>query len=248
MSFATCCRFLDKAATMTGGQTSSPWKLCTVTQVEETKQIIKMMPILVATFIPSALISQGGTLFVKQGTKLERGMGPHFDIPPASLAAFATIFMLISLVIYDRFFVPLMRRFTHNPRGITMLQRLGTGLVFHTIIMVVASLVERKRLNVAREKQLLGIKDVTPLSIFILFPQFALAGIADTFVEVAKLEFFYDQAPQSMKSLGTSYYSTGMGIGHFLSSFILSTAADVTKRNNGGRGWILDNLNVSRLD
>ncbi|KAI9122185.1 hypothetical protein K1719_006874 [Acacia pycnantha] len=239
-------RFLDKAATIMTGQTS-PWMLCTVTQVEETKQMMKMMPILVATFIPSTLIAQGGTLFIKQGTKLDKSMGPHFEIPPASLAAFTTIFMLVSLVIYDLLFVPFMRRFTKNPRGITMLQRLGTGLVLHTIILVTASLVERKRLSVAREKHLLEIKDVTPLSIFILLPQFGLAGIADTLVEVAKLEFFYDQAPQGMKSLGTSYFSTSIGIGSILSSFILSTVADVTKRD-GGKGWLLDNLNVSHLD
>ncbi|XP_028765519.1 protein NRT1/ PTR FAMILY 5.2-like [Neltuma alba] len=245
MDHTSSLRFLDKAATMTGQ--TSPWMLCTVTQVEETKQMMKMIPILVATFIPSTLIAQGGTLFVRQGTKLDRSMGPHFDIPPACLVAFVTIFMLISLVIYDRLFVPVMRRYTKNPRGITMLQRMGTGLVLHTIIMVIASLVERKRLSVARERQLLGIKDVTPLSIFILLPQFGLAGIADTFVEVAKLEFFYDQAPEGMKSLGTSYFSTSVGIGHFLSSFILSTVADVTKRY-GGKGWILDNLNVSHLD
>ncbi|KAK4273019.1 hypothetical protein QN277_021494 [Acacia crassicarpa] len=238
-------RFLDKAATMTGQ--TSPWILCTVTQVEETKQMMKMMPILVATFIPSTLIAQGGTLFIRQGTKLDRSMGPHFEIPPASLIAFTTIFMLISLAIYDLLFVPFMRRFTKNARGITMLQRLGTGLVLHTIILVIASLVERKRLSVAREKQLLKIKDVTPLSIFILLPQFGLAGIADTLVEVAKLEFFYDQAPQGMKSLGTSYFSTSIGMGQILSSFILSTVADVTKRY-GGKGWILDNLNVSHLD
>lgn len=71
--------------------------------------------------------------------------------------------------------------------------------------------------------------------------------IVDTFVEDAKLEFFYDQAPEGMKSLGTSYFTTSVGIGHFISSFILSTVADVTKRN-GGKGWILDNPNISHLD
>ncbi|KAL4369860.1 hypothetical protein AHAS_Ahas06G0008000 [Arachis hypogaea] len=75
-----------------------------------------------------------------------------------------------------------------------------------------------------------------------------MAGIADTFVDVAKLDLFYDQAPEGMKSLGTSYVFISLSIGTFFSSFLISTVADLTKRNNGQKGWILDNLNVSHLD
>ena len=71
-------------------------------------------------------------------------------------------------------------------------------------------------------------------------------GVADAFLEVAKLEFFYDQAPESMKSLGTSYSLTSLGMGNFLSSFLLSTVSNITKER--GRGWILNNLNESMLD
>lgn len=221
--------------------------LCPVTQVEETKQMVKMLPILVATFIPSTMVAQIHTLFIKQGKTLERHIGSHFEIPPASLTAFVTIFMLISIVVYDRFFVPAIRRYTGNPRGITLLQRMGIGFVFHVIIMIIASFVERERLQVARDHNIVGKDQIVPLSIFILLPQFSLMGIADNFVEVAKLEFFYDQAPQGMKSLGTAYFTTSLGIGYFLSSFVLSTVADVTKRN-GHKGWILDSLNTSQLD
>lgn len=72
-------------------------------------------------------------------------------------------------------------------------------------------------------------------------------GIADAFVDVSKLEFFYDQAPQGMKSLGTSYFTTSVGIGNFLSSFLLTTVSHITKKH-GHRGWIQNNLNTSRLD
>ncbi|XP_009788423.1 protein NRT1/ PTR FAMILY 5.2-like [Nicotiana tabacum] len=238
-------RHLDKAAVKTGP--SSPWKLCPVTQVEEAKQMIKMLPILIAMFIPSTMLAQTHTLFIKQGTTLKRGIGPNFEIPPASLTAFITISMLITLVVYDRVMVPILRKYTKNPRGITLLQRLGIGLVLHIIVMLIASFVERKRLSVAREHGITGQKQIVPLSIFFLLPQFALMGVADNFVEVAKLEFFYDQAPESMKSLGTAYATTSLGVGYFLSSFLLSTVADVTKKN-GHHGWILDNLNISHLD
>ncbi|KAL4378303.1 hypothetical protein GQ457_02G004070 [Hibiscus cannabinus] len=238
-------RFLDKAAVKSGP--TSEWMLCPVTQVEETKQMVKMIPILVATFIPSTLIAEMGTLFVRQGTTLDRRMGPHFNIPPACLSAFVTIFMLITIPIYDRYFVPTVRRYTKNPRGITLLQRMGIGFMLQIIIMITACIVERKRLSIAREHQKLGINDTVPLSIFILLPQFALAGVYDAFAEVAKLEFFYDQAPVGMKSLGTSYFSSSIGIGHFLGTFVLTTVSNMTKRH-GHRGWILNNLNISHLD
>ncbi|XP_057721175.1 protein NRT1/ PTR FAMILY 5.2-like isoform X1 [Arachis stenosperma] len=237
--------FLDKAATRT--DQTSPWMLCTVTQVEETKQMTKMVPILITTLLPSTMLIQATTLFIKQGNTLNRSMGPDFDIPPACLTSFITIFMLISIVIYDRVFVPVIRRYTKNPRGITLLQRLGIGLVIHIIVLITASFVERKRLSVAREHNLLRQHDQLPLTIFILLPQFALTGIADNFVEVAKLEFFYDQAPEGMKSMGTSYFTTSLGIGSFLATFLLTTVANLTKRN-GHKGWVLNNLNVSHLD
>ncbi|KAK6780681.1 hypothetical protein RDI58_022865 [Solanum bulbocastanum] len=238
-------RLLDKAAVKTGR--SSPWTLCPITQVEEAKQMIKMLPILIATFIPSTMLAQTHTLFIKQGTTLKRGIGPNFEIPPASLTAFITISMLTTIVVYDRFIIPILRKYTKNPRGITLLQRLGIGLVLHIIVMITASFVERKRLSVAREHGITEKKQIVPVPISILFPQFILMGVADNFVEVAKLEFFYDQAPNSMKSLGTAYATTSLGVGYFLSSFLLSTVADVTKKK-GHKGWILDNLNISHLD
>ncbi|KAI4318135.1 hypothetical protein L6164_025941 [Bauhinia variegata] len=51
-------RFLNKASVKTSSGTS-PWKLCLVTQVEETKQMLRMIPILIATFVPSTMAAQG---------------------------------------------------------------------------------------------------------------------------------------------------------------------------------------------
>ncbi|KAK7354928.1 hypothetical protein VNO80_14170 [Phaseolus coccineus] len=238
-------RFLNKACVKTDSSVSG-WKLSPVTHVEETKQMLRMIPIWMVTFIPSAMVAQIGTLFVKQGITLDRGIG-SFNIPPASLSTFVTLSMLICVVLYDQFFVKIMQRFTKNPRGITLLQRIGVGLIIHIVIMVIASLTERYRLRVAKEHGLVENGGEVPLSIFILLPQYILMGTADAFLEVAKIEFFYDQAPESMKSLGTSYSMTALGIGNFLSTFILSTVSHVTMKH-GHKGWVLNNLNASHLD
>ncbi|KAL2469635.1 Protein NRT1/PTR FAMILY 5.2 [Abeliophyllum distichum] len=238
-------RFLNRACVKT--DSTSPWMLCPVTQVEETKQILRMIPILIATFVPSTMVAQVNTLFIKQGTTLNRHVVNNFKIPPASLVGFVTLSMLISVVIYDQFFVKITRKRTKNPRGISLLQRMGIGMVFHIVIMVVASMTERYRLKVAKDHGLDVTGGQVPLSIFILLPQFILMGTADAFLEVAKIEFFYDQAPESMKSLGTSYSMTTLGAGNFISSFLLSTVSRVTKEN-GHHGWIQNNLNASHLD
>ncbi|TYK17337.1 protein NRT1/ PTR FAMILY 5.2-like [Cucumis melo var. makuwa] len=93
-------RFLNKAAIRR--VSSDPWRICTVTEVEETKQMVRMIPIMVCSFIPSAMVAQTHTLFIKQGTTLNRSIGSHFKVPPASLYAFVTISMLLTILIYDR--------------------------------------------------------------------------------------------------------------------------------------------------
>ena len=135
------CRFLDRASLKTG--TTGQWDLCTTTEVEETKQMLNMLPVMCVTFVPSAMIAQINTLFVKQGTTLNARIIGNFSIPPASISAFVTVSLLVSIVLYDRVFVKIARKFTGNPRGITLLQRMGTGLIFHMLVMTVASFTER---------------------------------------------------------------------------------------------------------
>ncbi|KAJ0986470.1 hypothetical protein J5N97_004826 [Dioscorea zingiberensis] len=240
----TSMRFLNKAAVKNGK--TSPWILCAVTEVEETKQILRMLPILIAIFIPCIMTAQVNTLFVKQGTTLNRHMGQNFQIPPASLGAFQMISMLVFIFVYDRFFVTFMKRFTKNPRGITLLQRVGVGVFLHTLVFVIATFTEKWRLSVARNHGLDKTGGRVPLTIFILLPQFILMGLSDAFLVVGKIEFFYDQAPESMKSLGTSFAHTAYGAGNLLSSVLLSTVTEITRRN--GKGWVINNLNASHLD
>ncbi|KAG6496173.1 protein NRT1/ PTR FAMILY 5.2-like isoform X1 [Zingiber officinale] len=237
-------RFLNKAAVKDSPGT--PSMVCPVTQVEETKQILRLLPLLLAMFIPCAVIAQTNTLFVKQGTTLNRHIGPQFQIPPASLGAFVTISMLLCVILYDRFLVKVMRAWTKNPRGITLLKRMGVGLVLQIVTMSIASLTERRRLSIARSHGLDKAAGQVPVTIFMLLPQFVLMGLADAFMVVGIIEFFYDQAPESMKSLGTSYSLTAYGVGNFLSSFLLKLVAKIT--SSRGKGWILNNLNASHLD
>ncbi|GJN30243.1 hypothetical protein PR202_gb18533 [Eleusine coracana subsp. coracana] len=248
MDSTNAMRFLNKAAVKDDDGHGSPakWSLCTVTEVEETKQILKLVPLLVTMFVPCTLIAQTNTLFVKQGATMNRHMGPNFQIPPASLGAFITLTMLVSLVVYDRLFVKALRRYTKNPRGITLLTRMGIGMFLQVVTMAIASLIESQRLVYARRHGLDKTGGQLPLTIFVLLPQFVMMGLADAFLVVGKIEFFYNQAPKSMKSLGTAMSLVAYGIGNILSSFLLSLVTRITRER--GNAWVTNNLNASNLD
>ncbi|KAM1183249.1 protein NRT1/ PTR FAMILY 5.1-like [Malus sylvestris] len=241
-------RFLDKAAIKYGGNTDASTRPpCTVTQVEGTKLVVGMAIIWLVTLIPSTIWAQINTLFVKQGTTLDRSLGGQFQIPAASLGSFVTLSMLLSVPLYDRYFVPLVRARTKNPRGITLLQRLGIGFLIQVIAIAVAYAVEVKRMHVIRVHHVNGPKEIVPMSIFWLLPQYVLLGIADVFNAIGLLEFFYDQSPEDMQSLGTTFFTSGIGVGNFLNSFLVTMVDKVTGRN-GGKSWIADNLNDCHLD
>jgi peptide/histidine transporter 3/4 len=132
-----------------------------------------------------------------------------------------------------------------NPRGITLLQRIGAGLLLQVVTMAVTAAIESHRLGFARSHAP-DAAGVLPLSIFLLLPQFVLMGASDALLLVGQIEFFYDQAPESMKSLGTALSLTAYGAGNILSSAVLSLVVRVTGK--WGTPWVTNNLNTSRLD
>ena len=120
------------------------------------------------TFVPSTILAQVQTLFVKQGTTLDRSTC-KFNIPPVCLTGFTTFSILLCVVYYDQFFVKFIKKWTKNPRGITLLQRMGLGLFLLTIIMIISSLVEGKRLSLAPTHVLVESGAQVPLAVSNLY-------------------------------------------------------------------------------
>ena len=147
----TNCRCLDKAMVIDNIDAMrtirDPWRLCSLHQVEEVKLVLRLFPIWLSCLMFAIVISQMNTFFVKQGSTLQRSITPHFIIPPASLQALVGLTILLNMPIYDRVFVPIARKFTGHPSGITVLQRIGTGLFLSIFIMIVSAVVEAKRIN-----------------------------------------------------------------------------------------------------
>ncbi|KAF7027534.1 hypothetical protein CFC21_039567 [Triticum aestivum] len=245
-------RFLDKAAVETpadrAASESSAWRLCTVTQVEELKSVVRLLPVWASGIVFATVYGQSTTMFVLQGNTLEASMGPHFSIPSASLTIFDTLSVIAWVPVYDRLLVPAVRSVTGHPRGFTQLQRMGIGLVVSMFSMVAAGVLELVRLRVIARHGLYGEHDVVPISIFWQVPQYFIVGAAEVFVFVGQLEFFYDQAPDAMKSMCTALSLTTVALGNYVITLLVTVVAKVTTRG-GKEGWIPDkNLNVGRLD
>ncbi|KAI3928112.1 hypothetical protein MKW98_023713 [Papaver atlanticum] len=195
--------FLDRAATVNerdnlcGQNSINPWRLCTVTQVEEVKCLLKMLPIWLCTIIYSVIYTQTDTLFVEQGEVMStRTPFFHLKLPAASMSVFNIISVLIFTFVYGRC-VPFIARFTRNPDGLTELQR--------------------------------------------------IVGASEVFMHVGLLDFFNSQAPDGIKSLGSSLFTSSISLGNFLSSFLVRMVMIITT-GKGSSGWIPVDLNKGHLE
>lgn len=223
--------------------------MCSVSELEEAKAALRLIPIWFTSLVFAIVAAQTSTFFTKQGATMDRTLFSGFKIPAASLQVFISLAVVIFVPIYDKIFVPIARSLTHKPSGITTLQRIGTGIFLSILCMITAALVEIKRLETAREYGLLDSPDATiPMSsIWWLVPQYLLFGIAEVFTMVGLQEFFYDQVPDELRSLGLALYLSVFGVGDILSSILVSIIEKVTS-GNGGEGWFSDNLNKAHLD
>ncbi|KAJ9557398.1 hypothetical protein OSB04_012012 [Centaurea solstitialis] len=102
-------RFLDKACIKKQEDNNyinskeSPWRLCTVDQVEQVKILISIIPIFACTIIFNTILAQLQTFSVSQGSTMNNQINKSFHIPPASLQAIPYIFLIFVVPLYDRF-------------------------------------------------------------------------------------------------------------------------------------------------
>ncbi|XP_059430337.1 protein NRT1/ PTR FAMILY 8.2-like isoform X2 [Corylus avellana] len=243
--------FFDKAAvevqTDHVKDSKDPWRLCTVTQVEELKAIIRLLPIWVTGIIFATVYNQMSTLFVLQGDTMDRQFGSSsFKISSASMPVVDTISVIFWVPVYDRIIVPLARKFTGHKNGFTQLQRIGIGLFISIFSMLSAGILELVRLRMVRRHNYYELESI-PIPIFWQFPQYFIIGCAEVFTFIGQLEFFYEQAPDAMRSLCSAIQLTSVALGSYLSSLLVTIVTTVSTRH-GKPGWIPDNLNYGHID
>ncbi|GFP93903.1 protein nrt1/ ptr family 7.3 [Phtheirospermum japonicum] len=223
-------KFLDKAAvktpkdqttTVAGEKTHNPWRLCSVTQVEEVKTILRLLPIWLCTIVYSLVYTQMTSLFVEQGAAMKNDLA-GFKIPPASMSAFEIVSAAAFILIHRRLVDPVVARVRKSGGGLTEIERMGIGLAIAVMSMVAAGVVESFRIRSA-------VRLSSGLTIF------------------WQLEFFNGQAPDGLRSFGSALSMTSISLGNYASSLILTIVTNIST-SDGDPGWIPRNLNKGHLD
>ncbi|XP_022775554.1 protein NRT1/ PTR FAMILY 2.13-like [Durio zibethinus] len=240
-------RFLNKATIIMENElqpdgSPNKWRLCSIQDVEELKCIIRIIPIWASGIISFTSVAQQGTFTLSQALKMDRHLGPKFQIPAASVGIISMLTIGIFLPVYDRIIVPALRKFTKREGGITLLQRVGIGIFFSILAMIVAGVMEKKR----RTSAILH-PGVAPISVFWLAPQLILMGFCEAFNVLGQIEFFNEQFPEHMRSIGNSFLFCSLAGASYLSSVVVNIVHHVT----GGPGrpdWLTSDIDAGRLD
>ncbi|MBA0881507.1 hypothetical protein Goshw_004580 [Gossypium schwendimanii] len=246
-------KFLDKAAYISTRDIDdqkkgiyTPWRLCPVTQVEEVKCILRLLPIWLCTIIYSVVFTQMASLFVEQGAAM-KVIVLNFRIPPASMSSFDILSVALFIFLYRRILDPLVSRLRKkSSRGLTELQRIGIGLIIAILAMVSAGIVECYRLKYAN-KDCIHCEGSSSLSIFWQVPQYAFIGASEVFMYVGQLEFFNAQTPDGLKSFGSALCMTSISLGNYVSSLLVTMVMKISTEDHMP-GWIPGNLNKGHLD
>ncbi|CAD6242841.1 unnamed protein product [Miscanthus lutarioriparius] len=220
----------------------SSQKLRAATKAEEFKILLGLLPIWATSIIVSSAYTQMNTTFIQQGSAMNVSV-LSVQVPPASMGSFEVVCVLLWVLLYGQVIVPALRGcgFSFGGDGEpSQLQRMGGGQLIMALAMAVAALVEMKRLGSAARGEEIAIAWQIPQYFF-------LAG-AEVLCYIAELEFFYEEAPDTMKSMCTSLALVTIALGSYLSSFIYAIVAAFTATADSPGGWISDNLNQGHLD
>ncbi|KAK1357774.1 Solute carrier family 15 (Peptide/histidine transporter), member 3/4 [Heracleum sosnowskyi] len=260
LSYTDQFRFLDKAAVRTledelkmDGSAADPWRLCTIQQVEEVKCLLRLVPIWFAILIYHVAFIQQNNYLVFQALQSDRRLikSSTFKIPAATYIVFTMLTLTIWIPIYDRIIVPFLRKFTGKEGGITVLQRMGIGIVLSSLSLFVSALIESKRRTWALTRPTLGIEPrkgaISSMSGFWFIPQLIVAGLSEGFFMIGQNELFYKQSPENMKSIATSCLFCASAASSYLSSFLQTMVQRMTE-GNGKKGWLAEDLNQGKLD
>ncbi|KAK9988241.1 hypothetical protein SO802_028480 [Lithocarpus litseifolius] len=222
-------RFLNKACIFrnplkdldSDGFAMDPWSPCTITQVEELKALIKVLPIW-STGIPVAVTLNQHTFVQNPTSLLRRLWNPEYDSNRGLLCSSSS-----SLAI----------KVHQKETWASLKERMGIGIAISCLATAVSAIVERKRRNEAIREGLSNYPAdavVMNMSAMWLVPQHCLTGIAEAFNFIGQIEFYYSQFPKTMSSIAMSLLAFGMGVESLIAGLIVSIVKNVTQIEGAG--------------
>ncbi|MEW5301562.1 MAG: hypothetical protein WDW36_004415 [Sanguina aurantia] len=225
-------------------------------QVEEVKMVVRLMPVFFTTMLYWTIYTMMGMFFVQQGTIMARDItlpgGQTFELPSASMSLFNTASIIALIPVYDKVLEPWMKR-----KGIRMslLSRIGWGMAIAVLSMLWAAGIEFWRLQrvhtcadtLSSGEGPFGCRSLPPLSIYWQAPAYLLVGASEVWASIGQLEFFYDQAPDVMRSCSMALQLLSTGIGSYLAGGLTAAVQGLSVELTGTQ-WLPRDLNQGRLD
>ncbi|KAL1211313.1 Protein NRT1/ PTR FAMILY 5.9 [Cardamine amara subsp. amara] len=218
--------------------------------LDNVKLVVHLLPIWTMLLMFAVIFQLPATFFTKQGMTMKRNIGSSFKIPPATLQSTITLSIILLMPLYDKILIPVTKRIKKNGNGISVMERMGVGMFLSIIAIVIAALVERKRLDISQKMKNVPDYDpeTVPLSIFWLLPQYILLGISDIFTVVGMQEFFYSEVPVRMRTMGFALYTSVFGVGSFVSAALISIVEAYSSSTGERQNWFADDMSEARLD
>ena len=223
-------RWLDRAAVVPSGVSwpllgdPPPTQFVPVSQVEETKQMLRLMPVWASLLPWNLCYAQMASIMVQQAEQMDRRVGASsFLVPPASMTIFATLTIIVLVPAWDKLVRPALERRHMMP---TTLQRIGMSNLMMTVAMATAAAVQAGATAHATA-ELAGDNASPALPVWWLVPQLVLLGVSEFFF-VGAIEFFYQQSPERTRSLAAALELVSYGIASFLNSGFIGAVSAAT--------------------
>ncbi|KAL7095403.1 hypothetical protein ACP275_10G021700 [Erythranthe tilingii] len=247
----TSLRCLDKAAVIIPTkpieeQEKNKWRLCRVTEVEETKAIVRMIPVSMTLIFCGVVNAIGFTYFMAQLDQTNPKVG-RLKVPALVLVWFyretGQKCADLSAKLSDYLDVS-----KSASRKLTSSLGIVVSMILAILCCITAAKVESRRLGVVREHGLVDKPDETvPMTMFWLLPQFLLLGAFDGLFGTGVVHFVFDQFPISMYRYLQYFYRSVLGIGHLCSILTVFAVGKISEKG-GKMNWFQHDLNQSRLD
>lgn len=152
-----------------------------------------------------AVSMQQGSRWVFQATKMNGDLG-FYTIKADQMIVFKPFFEIITLPICDYIVYPLIFRLGVR----TFLQKMTVGGMLAVVGFIVAATVELQ-------------SERNFISILWMIPQYWILAFSEIFVFASHVSFAFTEAPDSMKSVMTSFVFVVMAIGNLFIALISGT-------------------------
>jgi dipeptide/tripeptide permease len=170
--------------------------------VQETKMVLNASLMLLPIPIFWTLHMQQNSRWVFQGTRMNGDLG-FYTIKPDQMIILNNLFSILMVPIFERLLFPLMAKI-----GIkTTLQKIACGMFSAAVAFAAAAFVEAKI-------------EEDFIHIFWLTPQYFAITVGEILLYVQSLNFAYNEAPASMKSVMLSFVYLTMAGGNLFMVFI----------------------------